>query len=679
MVNCAWGVLCAALLATTAVAEVSVRSPDEKLVFTLDVDDRGAPRYRVSYRGEEVVRKSRLGLRFARASSLDDGFEIGDTRRSKVDQTWELPWGERKTVRDRHNELAVQLVSGQDPARRLDLRVRVFDDGLGFRYEVPEGDRPERIVSDELTQFAVPRNATAWWIPGRRFNRYEYLYRQTGVDDVVLAHTPMTLRLPSGVHLSLHEAALTDYAAMVLDHRREGVFEANLTPWSDGTKVKTTGSFKTPWRTIHVAPDAIGLINSDLILNLNEPNALGDVSWVEPGKYIGIWWAMHIRTRTWGSGPQHGATTAETRSYIDFAAKYGFSGVLVEGWNVGWDGDWYRNGAVFDFTQPYPDFDLESLADYARERGVRLVGHHETSGDITNYERQMGDAYDLYQRLGVRAVKTGYVADAGELARVDEAGLRRYEWHDGQFAVNHFLRSVIEAAKRQISINTHEPIKDTGLRRTYPNWVTREGARGMEYSAWGDPSNPPEHTTILPFTRLLSGPMDYTPGIFNLTFQGESGKNRVETTLAKQLALYVVIHSPLQMAADLPTHYERRPDAFQFIVDVPADWGDSRALAGQVGEFLVMARKARDGDDWYLGAITDDQARSLDVPLTFLEPGERYTAQVYRDGDDANWRSNPYSLVIEEQSVDSASMLKLPLAAGGGAAVRLVALGSGTD
>ena len=488
-----------------------------------------------------------------------------------------------------------------------------------------------------------------------------------------MAHTPLTLKTPTGLHVSIHEAALVDYAGYVLDHRRENIFQTNLTPWSDGTRVKTKTPFKTPWRTLQISKDAVGLLNSNLILNLNEPNKLGDVSWVKPGKYVGIWWAMHIRDRTWGSGPIHGATTTETRRYMDFAAKYGFDGVLVEGWNLGWDGDWFFNGDLFSFTESYEDFDIKNVSAYGESKGVRLIGHHETSGNVSNYATQMAPALDLYQENGVRQIKTGYVADASDIKRVDENGIAHYEWHDGQFMAEQYLLSVTEAAKRKISIITHEPIKDTGLRRTYPNWITREGARGQEFNAWGNPPNPPEHTAILPYTRMLSGPMDFTPGIFDLTFQGMESDQRVQTTLAKQLALYVTIYSPVQMAADLPKNYEARPDAFQFIVDVPTDWEDSIALAGEVGDFVVFSRKDRNSNDWYIGAVTDEQARQVELPLDFLDKDRNYTAQIYRDGDDAHWKTNPYSIVIEEVEVNSASKLELTLAAGGGTAIRLKA------
>ncbi len=664
-------VILAAMLPAAAGA-ATVASPDGRIVMELAVGGDGVPRYAVSFDGDPVILESRLGLRFAAAPHLDARFEVGGTATASGDHRWEQPWGERRIVVDRHNELAVEFVSSDVPRRRYTLRVRVFDDGLGFRYEVPRQPGYESLtIVDELTEFRLPGDATAWWIPGRRYNRYEYLYRQTGLADIALANTPMTLRLPTGVHLSIHEAALVDYAGFVLDQRREGVFQTNLTPWSDGARVRIATPFRTPWRTVQIAPQATGLLDSSLILNLNEPNRLGDVSWVEPGKYVGIWWAMHIRERTWGSGPRHGATTGETKEYIDFAARHGFDGVLVEGWNIGWDGDWFYNGDLFRFAEPYPDFDIAAVGEYARDKGVRLIGHHETSGNVTNYERQMDAAFRLYERHGVRQVKTGYVADAGDIKRVDAAGLAHYEWHDGQFMVNHYQRVVEEAAKYRISINTHEPVKDTGLRRTYPNWISREGARGQEFNAWGEPPNPPGHTAILPYTRMLAGPMDFTPGIFDLTFDGPGSPQRVKTTLAKQLALYVVLYSPIQMAADLPRNYAKRLDAFQFIVDVPTDWEESIALAGEVGDYVAFARLERGGRDWFIGALTDEEERRLRLPLDFLQAGISYVADIYRDGDEAHWDSNPYAIVIEERRFAQGDVLELKLAAGGGAAIRL--------
>ena len=638
--------------------------------------------YAVHYRGEEIVRPSQLGLLFQSRHGFNDGMVLlEEPERRSADTTWEQPWGENRYVREHYNELLL-TARHQVSGAVLHIRLRAFDDGIGFRYEMPEQPGIESLnIVRELTQFAVPPDALAWWIPADRTNRYEWLYRQTALEEIERVHTPVTFRLPSGTHLSIHEAALVDYSGMTLMQEYTGGFRAALRPWSDGILVKTAVPFVSPWRTIQIAPDAVGLVNSNLILNLNEPNKLGDVSWVKPGKYIGIWWAMHINERTWGRDGVHGATTEETMRYMDFAAENGFVGVLVEGWNVGWDGDWQAAGDLFSFTESYPDFDIEAVTRYGHERGVELIGHHETSGNITNYEQQMAAAFDLYEDLGVTRVKTGYVAGTSWLKWVDENGVAHYEYHDGQLAVRHHLKVIEEAARRGISINPHEPVKDTGLRRTYPNWVTREGARGQEYNAWGLPPNPPEHTTILPFTRMLSGPMDFTPGIFDLMpnerppvredMPRGSPESRVETTLAKQLALYVVIHSPLQMAADLPENYAARPDAFQFIRDVPADWGETVALAGEVGDFVVIARRERGSDDWYVGAITDEQRRQIDLDLSFLDEDGRYDAEIYVDGADAHWESNPYSLVIEEGQVTSTDRLPLQLAPGGGAAIRL--------
>ena len=663
------------LAALTAAHAAEVSSPDGRIIFDLRLDANGQAEYGVRFNDETIIAWSKLGLRMSGLAPIEDGFREQKVERNSSDSVWEQPWGERRQVRDQYNELIVTFASRERPAREFRIRVRAHNDGLGFRYEVPRQDYYDEVaIVDELTEFRLPMDATAYWIPGRGWNRYEYPYRTTPLEEVSLAHTPLTARTVRGTYLSIHEAALVNYSGYMLDKRRPHVMQTYLSPRSDGTRVKTQTPFATPWRTVQISPDAVGLLNSDLILNLNEPNKLGDVSWVEPGKYVGIWWAMHINERTWGSGARHGATTDETKRYIDFAAEHGFDGVLVEGWNTGWDGDWFYNGAIFSFTEPYPDFDLRAVAAYARDKGVRLVGHHETSGHLTNYERQMAAAYDLYESLGVRQIKTGYVADGGGLRRVDGQGVTHHEWHDNQIAVQHFERVLDEAAKRKISINTHEPVKATGLRRTYPNWISREGARGQEYNAaWAAP-NPPEHNVLLAFTRLFGGPMDFTPGIFDLQHQGPDSDFRVQSTLMHQLALYVVLYSPIQMAADLPENYLERPDAFQFIVDVPTDWEESIAVAGEVGDFVAFARKERGGGDWYLGAITDEEARPLNVPLAFLDVGKRYSATIYRDGDDADWATTPYDYVIETREVDSEQSLDLRIAAGGGAAIRFTPL-----
>lgn len=655
---------------------VHVTSPDTHINISL-TDDNGRPEYQIAFNGKSVINPSKLGLVFQQLGEFGSEFTIKNVSRSSVDQTWQQPWGERENVRDHYNRIKATLSNGQ---LDFDIEFKAFNDGIGFRYLVPKqaglANTPKLDITDELTEFVIPNPqlTTAWWIPGRGWNRYEYLYRTTSLDKIDRAHTPMTFRTTDGVHMSIHEAALTDYAAMVLNQGRDGTLRADLTPWSDGIRVKTQPGFTTPWRTIQIANHATGLLNSDLILNLNEPNKLGDVSWVQPGKYVGIWWGMHLNENTWGSGPKHGATTSETKRYMDFAAQYGFDGVLVEGWNEGWDGSWFDNGDVFSFTKAYPDFDIDAISQYGKSKNVRLIGHHETSGSVTNYRNQMSDAYDLYKKHGVTQVKTGYVADGGDIKRIDENGIVRHEWHDGQFMVNEYLHSVTEAAKRGISINTHEPIKDTGLRRTYPNWIAREGARGQEFNAWGSPPNNPEHTAILPYTRMLAGPMDFTPGIFNLAPQGLDAENRVQTTLTKQLALYVVLYSPIQMAADLPRNYVQRLDAFQFIQDVPTDWSESIALAGDIGDYVAFARKQRGAEDWYLGALTDENPRKLTVKLDFLTAGQRYEAQIYRDGHNADWLTNPYDYVIETKIVSATDTLALSLASSGGSAIRFKAL-----
>lgn len=666
-----------AALAQSANGPLEVSSPGGVLSVRLGFGeaniDKGIPTYEVRRFGRPVVDRSKLGFRFANALDLSPYMEVTQAERRSVDVTWEQPWGEKRFIRNHFNELAVTFTETTALKRRMRVVFRVYDDGIGFRYELP--DQPnlkEALITEELTEFRFAEDATAWWIPARKPNRYEYIYQTTPLNDVFMAHTPVTMRTGDGLHISIHEAALVDYASMVLRRTDNNAFQADLTPWSDGVRVRVNSPFVTPWRTLQIADTAGGLITSYLILNLNEPNALGDVSWVEPGKYIGVWWEMHLGTGSWGSGPKHSANTANVKRYIDFAAKHGFKGVLVEGWNVGWDGDWYRDGGdAFLFAQAYPDFDLPELARYGQARGVRLIGHHETAGNVTRYESQLGAALDLYEKHGVRAVKTGYVADAGQIQRIDENGLTRREYHDGQFMARHHLHVVKEAAKRKIAINPHEPIKDTGLRRTYPNWIAREGARGQEYNAWGNPGNPPEHTVILPFTRMLGGPMDYTPGVFDLlNTKRENRDTRVETTLAKELALYVALYCPIQMACDLPEHYEARMAPFQFIKDVVTDWHDTVVLNAEIGDYLTIARKARKGDDWFLGSLTDEAGRQLAAPLSFLDQGKTYKAQIYRDGPAADRATNPYDIEIVEGLVTARTVLTLRLAAGGGQAIR---------
>ena len=658
----------------------TLQSPNGNIKITIS-DELTTPSYSIDFKNKPVINSSALGFKFKQQAPFSEGFQITHTQQNTQNTQWQQPWGERQTVTDNHNEVAVTFKKPQGGV--FTVKFRAFNNGVGFRYEIPKQPGFENIeITKELTEFAIAnsQSATAWWIPARGWNRYEYVYNTTPVNDAPLVHTPFTFKNKEGVHVSIHEAALVDYAGLTLNQRRPGVFQADLTPWSDGIAVKKQGAFNTPWRTIQIGSKAVDLINSDIILNLNEPNKLGDVSWVKPGKYVGIWWGMHINTQTWGSGEKHGATTQTTKYYMDFAAEYGFDGVLVEGWNIGWDGDWFFNGDVFSFTQPYDDFDIEELTRYGKQKGVQLIGHHETSGNVTNYRNQMEDAFALYEKSNVSQVKTGYVADGGNIKRIDENGIARHEWHDGQFMVNEYLYNVKLAAKHKISINTHEPIKDTGLRRTYPNWIAREGARGQEFNAWGTPPNPPEHIPMLAFTRMLAGPMDFTPGIFDMGFNGlGEDTNRPQTTLAKQLALYVVLYSPIQMAADLPKNYLAKPDAFQFIQDVPTDWQQSIALDGEVGDFIVFARKERkrdkySGNDWYLGAVTDEKARTIEVKLDFLEKGKKFEAHIYQDGKNAEWKNNPYDLSIEKRMVTANDKLTLTLATSGGTAIRFKAL-----
>ena len=657
--------------APTTQALASASSPSGTIKVDVLLNPEGRAGYAISREGKPVILESRLGFLFTDAPQMLRNFVLAGQSARSFDETWEQPWGEYRSIRNRYNELTVSLDEKSGDKRRMTVVFRVYDDGVGFRYEIPKHAKLTRAnIADELTEFNVAEGGEAWWNEAYEWNREEYGIRRTALNQVGTAQTPLTVRTASGLHLSFHEAALVDYSAMNLRRVHDTLLKASLTPSSAGPKVVRDTPVATPWRVIMIAPDAPSLYRSaQIILNLNEPNKLGDVSWVKPMKYVGIWWDMHLDRKTWNSGPKHGATTAYTKQMIDFAAKHGFKGVLVEGWNKGWDGEWFGNGWDFSFTEAYPDFDIVELARYARSKAVSIIGHHETGGNSAVYERQLGPALDLYQKLGIPAVKTGYVADAGGIQAEGADGKIRFEWHEGQTAVNHHLKVVTEAAKRHIAINPHEPVKDTGLRRTYPNWVSREGQRGMEYNAWGEPKNPPEHEANLVFTRMISGPMDFTPGVLSLT-----GKNNTQilSTLAKQLALYVVIYSPIQMAPDLIENYEANPRTFKFIKDVAVDWDDTRMLTGEVGDLAVFARKERGTDQWFVGAVGDEQERRFDVVLDFLPAGRRYRAEIYRDGDDADYRTNPRSIVIEQRNVTSTDRLAMRLAPGGGAAVRFV-------
>lgn len=648
----------------------TVESPGKVLSVSVLVAPDGRLSYKVDRKGQPVIAPSRLGFVLTSDKPLDAGFALERNVVTDHDGTWEQPWGERRTVRNHYRQMRVDVK--KNDGRRLAIVFRVFDDGVGFRYEFPKQPNNRAVhIADELTEFVVARPATAWWQQAGEVWALEYPIEKTPLREVGMANTPMTVRMDDGTHIAFHEAALVDYASMWLRRVEGQRLRAHLTPSSTGAPVVRQGAFTTPWRTMQIAGDAAGLYMSDLVLNLNEPNKLGDVSWVKPSKYVGVWWDMHLETKSWASGPKHGATTDYTRRYIDFAAKNGFRGVLVEGWNPGWDSDWAGNGADMDFTRAHPNFDLAAVTAYGKARGVHLIGHHETGGNIAHYEKQMDDAFKLYAKHGVDSIKTGYVTDGGAAQFMGRNGKVHFGYTDSQEGVRHYQKVVEEAARYRIAINTHEPVKDTGLRRTYPNWISREGARGVEYNAWGNPVNSVEHEANLVFTRMLSGPLDYTPGILSL-----EGKDRkpFNSTQAKQLANFVLIYSPVVMAADLIEHYERYPGPFKFIRDVPTDWEDTRVLHGAVGEYATIARKDRHSDAWYVGSVTDANKRTLELPLSFLDAGKTYVAEIYRDGDNADYRDDRrrFDIAIEQRNVTSGDTIKMVLAPGGGQAIRLV-------
>jgi len=663
-----------ALLAAPVLAAVSVASPDGRTVVSIDLDGDGRAMWQASRDGRPLLKPARLGFILADAPKLDRGLAIAGETRATRKERWEQPWGERRFITDAHNELIVQLAEKEGLGRRFDLVIRAFDDGVALRYVIPQQPNVAtlRIVA-ELTEFHVAgaTGGRAWWLPALEWNREEYLYRATRITEIGLAQTPLTMQA-GGTWLAIHEAALVDYAGMNLQPAGDGLLRAALTPSAAGPPVVKPTPLVTPWRVVMLADTPAGLANSSLILNLNEPNKLGDVSWVRPCKYAGIWWGMHLDQQSWASGPKHGATTANALKMIDWAAANKLCGVLIEGWNIGWDGNWFANGWDFSFTRPYPDFDMARIAAHAKKRNVGLIGHHETSGNLANYEAQLEAGMDYYAAHGITMVKTGYVADAGGLqVAADTPGVGvdgkarglTYEWHEGQASARHHLKVLEAAARRRIAVNAHEPIKDTGLRRTYPNWVSREGARGMEFNAWGNPNNGPEHEATLAFTRLLAGPMDYTPGIVSLQGRGQA----IPSTLAKQLALYVTIYSPLQMVADLPEHYAKAPKAaLDFIRAVPVDWEESITLAGAPGSHVVTVRQRRGGADWWLGAAGGAARVQQLVKLDFLDVAKRYRLTLWRDGPAA--ASNPLDLAVESRIVTAADVISLDLAPGGGGA-----------
>lgn len=665
--------LSAPALAQETRPAVTTSSPDGSLVLTVSTDNESRATWSLSRKGKLLIAPSTLGFLLTDGLNMVRGFRIVGSETDSHDDTWEQPWGERRFVRDRYNEVTVKLQQSETQGSRLmNVHFRLFDNGIGFRYELPKQPALKTMrIADEVTEFDIVPKGTAWWIPGGEWNRYEQVYQRTPIDAVSTAHTPITMRLDDGTHLSFHEAALVNYAGYRFKRVIGQQFRTTLAPSPDGPRVVRDLPFATPWRTIRIADNAAGLIENSLELNLNEPNKLGDVSWFKPARYIGIWWGMIRNDWSWAEGPKHGATTARAKKYIDYAAKHHFRGVLVEGWNKGWNGDWFGHGDEFSFTRPTPDFDLKAVTDYARKKGVHLIGHHETGGNIANYEAQMDDAFALYGKLGVDVVKTGYVADAGGIiAPGNKPGETLMEWHDGQRMVNHYLDVVKTAAKHHVAIDTHEPIKDTGLRRTYPNWVSREGARGMEYNAWGRFANGPDHEPTLVYTRMLSGPMDFTPGVLSL-----EGANHapLASTLAKQLGLYLAIYSPIQMAADFVDQLEQYPREMDFISSVPTDWAESHLIAGEVGDYAIFARKDRNSRRWFVGSVNDATARTVTLKFDFLDPGKTYQVKIWKDGDGATYLTETrHRIAYETRTVRKGDTMDLWLAPGGGAAMRLV-------
>lgn len=637
-----------------------VTSPDGTIRLAFAVDSAGRMTYSVTDGGVRLFEPSRLGFEAAE-TDLGGGFAVENVSRTSVDETWTQPWGENKENRSRYNEMAVRLRNGGGV--RLTLRFRVFDDGLGFRYEYEACGADSLRVTDELTEFRFAADGDSWTIPAS-FDTYELLYRKLPLSELADANTPATFKV-GGLYGSIHEAALYDFPEMTLRKTDGLAFKSDLAPLPDGTKAHVGNKFTTAWRTVQLAPDAVGLINSSLILNLNEPSKIGDTSWIRPMKYVGVWWGMHLGVETWAMDDRHGATTENAKRHIDFAAANNIQGVLFEGWNEGWEN--WGGSQSFDFTKPYADFDVAEIVRYARERGIEIIGHHETGGNIPDYERQLERAVKWYADLGIHNLKTGYAG-----------GISGGNNHHGQYMVRHYQHVVETAAKYRMTVNVHEPIKDCGIRRTWPNMMSREGARGKEWDAWSA-GNPPSHEVTLPFTRLLAGPMDFTPGTFDILYEntrnsprrklwncGPEVDMRVNTTLAKQIAEWVIIYSPVQMASDLIENYEGHP-AFRFFRDFDADCDWSRALAGEPGEFVAVVRRA--GENYFLGAATDEQPRTLSLPLDFLKPGTKYRATIYADGPNADWKTNPTSYTISEREVSAADTLDVVMAPGGGQAV----------
>ena len=632
-----------------------VTSPDGAVMVTVGVKDH-RPFYTVDYQGRTLVAPSHLGFRLDH-EELGANMTMGKVGRSSKDETWTQPWGENETARNHYNELTVDY--REHTGRLMQVVFRVFNDGFGFRYNLPSQDkRKEYCIQDELTEITLAHDAKAWSIQSNHTAYFEGIYTADLLSKKDTVCTPLTIEYEKDLFLAIHEAALEDYASINLTPRSgdDGSVRllTALTPWRNGVKVYAKGELKSPWRTMIISKTAGGLLTSDLMLNLNEPSRIEDTSWIEPGRYIGIWWSIHKKQNTWEMGPTHGATTENVKRYMDFAARHGFSGVLAEGWNPGWG-----QGEKISYLESYPDFDIEEVCRYGQSKGVRFIGHTETWGNATLLENQMEEAFSWFEKLGIRAVKTGYVGhyfDGKELAK-------------SQYGIRHYRRVIECAAKHHIMIDNHEPAMPTGIQRTWPNLMTQEGVRGQEYNAWDRRGgNPPAHTVTLPFTRGLAGPTDFTPAIFN--FSEIVKGTHPHSTLAKQLGEFVVIYSPLQMAADAIENYEGQP-ALSFIENCPTTWSKTLVPNGEIGKYITIARKARHGDSWFIGSITNEEARNIDVALDFLDEGAAYRAMIYEDGPEADYEHNPYEMTIRQVSVIQGDTLHLRLARSGGAAIRI--------
>jgi alpha-glucosidase len=648
------------MVSTIAFAkDVKLTSPDGSLTVTVGMDG-GKAWYQVNRGGETVIGRSALGF-VLKDGDFKDNFKQGKVTRASLDETWSQPWGEDAQVRNRYNELRVRLQERSGAKRVLDVVFRAFDDGVAFRYEFPEQPSLKQfVIMDEVTQFALPTDAQAWSIPALTAY-YEGIYTREPLSKKGKMSGPVALEVNDSLFMVIMDANLTDYSTM--NFAPSGTtLTVDLVPWQNGDKVRMENIRVTPWRAVIIGRTAADILLSRMALNLNEPCKIADTSWLKPSKYVGIWWALQKQQWTWSQGDRHGATTANTKRYIDFAARHGLGGVLVEGWNYGWDTDWTKHGDGFSFTKAYPDYDLEGLCRYAAERGVRIIAHNETGGAAQNYENQLEDAFTLYESLGINTVKTGYV----------NSHFYNGELQHSQWGIRHFRKVIETAARHHLMIVNHEGAMPSGIQRTWPNLIATESMRGQEYNAFDRRGgNPPYHECILPFTRGLGGPMDFTPGIFEYRNDAVPG-TRPQNTLAHQLAEYIVIYSPGHMAADLIENYEHQP-AFKFIEDVPTNWERTLVPHAAMGKYVTYARQERGTDNWYVGSVTDGQARDLELSLDFLADGVRYTAIIYEDGPDADYRDNPYPMTICRLDVDRSTMLHLHLAPGGGAAIQLLA------